>query len=285
MSDETDDVSTVPEELEKEARSMGWRPKEQFRGKEEDWVDAEEFVERGRKIMPILIANNERLRKDLSTREQKIGTLESEVETLKVTLNTLEKHWTTANQKAVETAKRQLKDQLKEAVEERDVDRELEIREQLDVIKEEERKQELLKKPERKEDDKKTPPGVDPELQAWYKEQKWLETDRKKAKQFTRMAEDLREELDEAGEVLTGVAFLDAVLERFEEQNRPPADKVEGTPTRGRPSQKSGRAFDRLPKEAKEACWADAEELVGAGKRYKDMKAWEDSYAKIYGED
>jgi len=41
-------------DIEQRARDMGWRPKEEFQGQEDRWVDAKTFVERGENIMPIL---------------------------------------------------------------------------------------------------------------------------------------------------------------------------------------------------------------------------------------
>ena len=52
-------------EVEKEARLQGWVPKDEFRGKETDWIDADIFVQRGREINPILRKNNERITKEL----------------------------------------------------------------------------------------------------------------------------------------------------------------------------------------------------------------------------
>ena len=45
---------SVPEmaqaELEARARRQGWRPKEEYRGPEERWVPAQEFLERGERV-------------------------------------------------------------------------------------------------------------------------------------------------------------------------------------------------------------------------------------------
>ena len=65
----------VSQEIEpkvlQEAESQGWVSKDKFRGNEQDWVDANTFVKRGREILPILRKNNENLIKDLnSTKEQ-----------------------------------------------------------------------------------------------------------------------------------------------------------------------------------------------------------------------
>ena len=62
----------VNESVLKEAESQGWVPKEKFRGDENDWVDADTFVKRGREIMPILRKNNENLLKELNTTKEQL---------------------------------------------------------------------------------------------------------------------------------------------------------------------------------------------------------------------
>lgn len=44
----------TPSDTEARARAMGWRPKDEFRGPEEKWRSAEEFVKRGEDELPIL---------------------------------------------------------------------------------------------------------------------------------------------------------------------------------------------------------------------------------------
>lgn len=51
------------DDLQTRAKSMGWSPREEFRGPAEKWVDAEEFVRRGEEELPVL---RERLRTSTS---------------------------------------------------------------------------------------------------------------------------------------------------------------------------------------------------------------------------
>lgn len=274
----------LDQEVIKEAKSMGWVPQEQFRGKPDDWVDADEFVERGRKVMPILVANNRRLQAQLLTRDKELDTLKSQLDGATAAIEKLEKHYTEANKRSVENAKRQLREELKAAREENDVDAELDIQDKLRDL------DAATKNAESKPVKKDTPQGpqTPPELKAWYEANSWFGTDKQKTKLVVRIAEDLREE----GSELQGPDFMDECVRLYEEQYgeleegekkpvRKPAGKVEGVPARGRAAS-SGRRFADLPKEAKEACWGDAEDLVGEGRRYKTMKDWEDAYATIY---
>jgi len=48
-------------DIEKEARNMGWVDEDEFKGDPDKWRPAEEFVDRGKNIMPILKENLDRL--------------------------------------------------------------------------------------------------------------------------------------------------------------------------------------------------------------------------------
>src|SRR3990167_11082395 len=54
VEEENEPEQSEPNAVETEARSMGWVPKEEFRGPESQWRDAEEFVERGHNVLPIV---------------------------------------------------------------------------------------------------------------------------------------------------------------------------------------------------------------------------------------
>src|SRR5690606_19433587 len=134
VMDENEDLNTegpTQEEVEQQAREMGWRPADEFKGDPDKWVDAEEFVERGKHVLPILAQNNKRLQKELLTRDQKIGTLEAQLKNATTAIEKLEKHYSEANRRAVETAKRELREQLIEARESGNLDDELDIMERL----------------------------------------------------------------------------------------------------------------------------------------------------------
>lgn len=279
MSVENEDQSV---EIIEEATKMGWAPQDKFKGNPDHWVDAETYVERGRQVLPILAANNKRLQAELLTRDEKLGTLESQLKSNQKALETLEKHYSEANKRAVETARQNLVEELKEARSSGDVDAEQKILGQLDDIRDAQREAAKAPKKETPADDSQNYNNqLSPDFRAWKAENPWFEVDKKKTKEFIRAAEDLREE----GNELKGVAFFEAVGEylakgKGEEDEGAPASKVEGgshgVGTRG------GKGFNSLPSEARKACHADAEDLVGPDKRYKTLKEWETAYAKIY---
>lgn len=60
-------VQTAPVErdYEAEAKAQGWTPKEDFRGDETRWVDAETFMKRADEVMPLLKKQNAHLKSEI----------------------------------------------------------------------------------------------------------------------------------------------------------------------------------------------------------------------------
>src|SRR5688572_12359429 len=49
-----EDTPAVDPKIEAEAKEMGWKPKEAWKGDPEGWRPADEFVKRGKEILPIV---------------------------------------------------------------------------------------------------------------------------------------------------------------------------------------------------------------------------------------
>ena len=60
---------TEERDYEHDAQQEGWRPKEEWQGNPEQWVDAKTFVERGEKIAGILKKKVDSLEQRLSAAE------------------------------------------------------------------------------------------------------------------------------------------------------------------------------------------------------------------------
>ncbi len=278
------DVEDVDPEILQEATSMGWVPKDKFKGPEDRWVDAETFVEKGRHVVPIMQANNKRLQKDLLTRDQKIDTLTQQLTETREQLDKLEVHWTEANKRAVVQAKKDLLDSLKNAREEGDLEAEQAILGQLDDIRVSEKEQkEKKEKPEDKSKAKPYTENLDADTQAFLADNDWYGVDKKRTKAYNRLAEDMRDD----GVTTVGRAFMDEVLEKLESQEQElpdgkrPTSKVENGNSRSGARGGSG-SFASLPADAKKACHEDMDTLVGPNKKFKTPKEWEDYYAKMY---
>jgi len=59
-------------DFDAEAKALGWSPKENWRGAEKQWVDAETFVNRGKEILPVVNERNKRLVERVNAQEQKL---------------------------------------------------------------------------------------------------------------------------------------------------------------------------------------------------------------------
>lgn len=275
--------------FESQAREMGWVEKEQFRGSPEKWVDAKEFVERGEHFLPMLRANNKRLKDDLLTRDKEINTLKQTVADVQKSMNVMRTHYDESVKQQVAQAKKDLAGQIKEARESGDTDLELQLLDQMSDLRETEKQ--AKKDAENKNESGKQIEVKDPtqiEFEAWNKDNPWFGgnsvEDRKRTKALIRIGEDLREE----GDTTVGRAFMEKCMEVLNEQSgnakfeKRPASKVESGSSGARGI--SGRAFDKLPKEAKDACHSDNDRFVGQGKMYKTVAEWEDAYATSFNE-
>ncbi len=285
MADEQENIEQVDEEVIREATSMGWQPQDKFKGDPEKWVPADEYLERGRHVLPILQQNNKRLQNELLTRDKKLDTLSQQLAETRQQLERLDAHYSEANKRAVAQAKKELLVSLKEARENDDLEAEQAILSQLDDI----RASEKETKPDKKEEKKSAAPAkpyteeLDADTRAFLADNDWYGVDKKRTKAYNRLAEDMRDD----GVTTTGRAFMDEVLAKLEEQEQgeesgtPRQSKVESGNNRS--SARAGsKSFAALPAEAKRACHDDADILVGPNKKYKTLKEWEDDYAKIY---
>lgn len=295
MTDQIEDIETgdTDEAVLKTAREMGWTPKEKFRGDPNKWVDAETYVERGEHVLPILRADRDRLKRELLTRDEKIGTLTQQLTTTASIVKDLQGHFDTKLQAELAAQRKSLKSQLKEAVEDRDVDAELEIREELDQLTTAER--EAAERAKKNKDKLTTPtptdgdpqPKLSEDFMAWQKDNPWYggkgADDRKRTKAIMRIAEDLRDD----GEESTGREFMDLCLEELEKaegsSGQRGTSKVEGGNPRNNGGSQTG-SYGSLPAAAKAACEEFAQDLVGEGKVYKTLKEFQTYYAKTYYE-
>jgi hypothetical protein len=263
---EIDDVAEVDEALEKEALSMGWQPKDKFPGDPDKWTDAATYVERGKHLLPIISENNRRLKNELLTTTKKLDRITQDHEK---SLKILEAHFAKIAKQAVEDTKRTLKEQLREARENGDVDLEVDTLEKIQELKDSSATPEKQETPEQ--------PALSPEFNRWQEENPWFGQDRERTDAILAIAKELRD----SGNTLQGRAFFEECTNQLESrQDARPTGRVEANVRSGKTGR--GKSFADLPKEAKEACWSDVETLVGPGKLYKTKSDWEKAYANVY---
>ena len=62
-----------PPSIEDRARSMGWKPQEEYRGPADGWRDATEFVRRGEEELPVMRERNRNLERKLIDVERRLN--------------------------------------------------------------------------------------------------------------------------------------------------------------------------------------------------------------------
>ena len=271
LDDDTPVDNLVDDDVEIEARALGWVPSNEFRGKSDKWVDASTYLERGKSIMPILRKNNEKMEREIQAlRQERINDAKK--------LETLEQASIAATKAAIERATRELKAQLKEAKTEGDVDRELEITEALEQVKEHERatstsvqpvSQQLTAEQQR----------VNEEFEQWQSENDWYILDKEKRDFATEYGQSLLA----SGQKLTSTQVLRMVTKKVNDRfsNPQPIDRVSSSRSRGGSSSGSGKSYADLDADAKKECDRQAKEFVGTGD-FKTNKDYQEFFAKIY---
>lgn len=96
-------------DIEQRARDMGWVPREEFNGPDENWKSAEDFVRIGENYMPVL-------RERLGKLEGLINELRAENSKTKGALQSLADHHRGTWKRQYEKAKKELEDQMAYAV-------------------------------------------------------------------------------------------------------------------------------------------------------------------------
>lgn len=280
-------------EAEREARKIGWRPREQFRGNAEDWVDAREFLDRGKTFIPFLNAERHRLQGELGQRDAKIQELQGALQ---------------ANQEAV----KQLTELHEEMAEERKERRKTEVSAELRAAREagddvkvaelQNELQTLTKPPEEKPPAAKPPASATaPALLPWAKDwidgnKEFLQNPRNTAL-FNAVLLEKRQGGDnrgfkgQDGRIIEGGAdLMDEVREEVNAVLHPNTRRQAPSRTEGtRPSSGGGgprgKSYGDLPPEARAKCDQQEQKFVGpkgSGKLFADQTAWRKHYAAEY---
>lgn len=259
--------------VESEARQFGWVPKEEFRGNEESWVDADAFVKRGKEINPILRKNNERLLNELNMTKSQIAELRAATEEFKK----FQQESFAKKEMELRTELESLKLQKKQAIREGDGDLAVDLDDQIDTLREnlsesQKAKTEAARQPE------PTQQPVPPEVGEWMDSNSWYSKDAK-----MRAATDaLASQIVKDQPWLAGKAFLDALdrelantfsEEKLGKRVKPRSPVEGGTP----PSKKGGaKSFDNLPSEAKAAADKFVKQgIIKSREEYVKMYEWD----------
>ena len=256
MSEESVTSNEVSPEVQHEAESQGWVPKERFRGNESDWVDADTFVKRGREILPILRKNNENLVKDLQATKDELRQFREAAEEFKK----FQRESYERKAQEYESRIQEIKESRAQAISDGDGQKVNALDDALDQAKEnfKEAKQ-SVKDVVSAKDPEPTPEAIDPGLQAWLDRNTWFGQDKRLTGMVNGIGESLRLEFP----LLKGQAFLDKLDEvlaeefpsKFGGKKQSPSSRVEsGSGRAGRSGGSNAQSYDNLPPEAKSAC-------------------------------
>lgn len=243
-------------QVESEARQGGWVPKEEFRGSETEWVDAETFVERGRQINPILRANNERLKKELDAERKRF---EKEMDEMRKSTEQVKTFIQEAAERKQKTLEKQLKDlraARSEATAQEDHERAAELEEQIDEVRDQVKA--AKEAPKQEEPKPSADPEVTPEMRGWFKENSWFDSE--DYQEETALVATLGRTVRQKHPTVDGVEFLrllDEQIDKFLPEVRASKKRGGANPMSGARASRTTpekRSYENLPQEAKAAC-------------------------------
>jgi len=263
---ETHDNPPEEPEVEQKARSMGWVPKDEFRGDPDKWVEAERFVERGENELPIL--------------RERYRNLDKQLKETQDTLKKLAEHHHKVSEREYSRAYEDLKRQRAEAI--ASGDSQAFEKADSDLEKLRENKPEQVDGP-----DEKHTPEDEAYFNQWMNDNKWYQTDSAMAGAADAVGQELY------NEGYRGKALLDNITKRvkaefpqkFKNPKREGANSVEGAPSGSR--KQSGKGYADLPPDAKQACDKFVKQGVFMGENGKPLpqdKAREQYVKEYFGE-
>lgn len=275
--------------LEKEAKELGWVPKDQFRGPEDQWRDADEFVARGREILPIVKANNRKLLGELNAAKGELGALKGTLTQQQQTMKDLLEHQASEIKRQVESRLMDLRAEKKAAIKGGDHDLAADLEEEIDKTKD--RLAEANKPKAATPAPAPTHPQAEPWAQAFGEaNDEWLGKDKRKTALFMGICEDLMTttqlratDLLEEAKKQTEQILDKTPSQRMASKSESGGGGWEGSSNGGGGRAPGGKSFKDLPQEAKDTCKAQAAKFVGEnGKAFKTNEAWQQHYAETF---
>lgn len=249
-------------DIEEKALKMGWTPKDQFKGDPEKWRSAEEFVDRGENMLPIVRA--------------KVKQQEQEINELKQTMQQFAEYHTKTEQRAYAKALADLKEQRAQAIAAGDGATFDRVDDAIEALRKNVEQAQPVPAPKRDASDS-------PEYIEWKSRNSWV-NDPDMERHATEIAQNLRQAgVKEAGHEfleMVGKKMRIAFPEKFTNPRREAAPSVEG----GLPApRKGGKTFADMPAEARSACERMAKNVFSD--KPKEAAEFKANYVKQYFEE
>jgi len=203
--------------IQQKAVEQGWKPKDQFEGNEDEFIDAAEFVRRGELF-------------------GKIETQSRELKEVRAALTALKQHHSKVAENEYNRALKSLTEARKVAVAEGETEKAFEIQDQIDQIKEEKSQVAI---PD-------IPSGPPPEFVAWTERNSWYMKDKVMRAAADRIGLDHRAAGMSPTEVLKIVEqeIREAFPHKFTNPNRERPNAVESSSRSGTSVQRKAVALD-----------------------------------------
>lgn len=240
-----DAPQAAPNEAEAEARKMGWVDKEEFRGDKDKWRPAEEFLDRGKRILPIVLKDNERLQRNLDR-------VKDELKEVRTATKELVEFHTTAAKREYERGRREREAVIEAAAANADTNAVRAGMQELDRFT-----QEHIPAP-KKAETAQPEVRVDPEIKDWIDKNPWFNADRSLNGYALDQYETLKREKPGMPESDVLAEIKRRTSAKFPEKfginpEREGAAAV-SEPNGGRAARRNAKSYENLPADAKRAC-------------------------------
>lgn len=164
-------------QMESEARRMGWRPKEEYRGAPGGWRSAEEFLKRGQDILPMVRKDLIRERERGTKMEEEIKALRQTVDEQKAAMEDLLRMARTADERGYKRGIEELKLKRREAASAGDHAAVVAITEQIEEVEEARATAPPAQPPKAPPAPVPQPPKLDPVVEKFISENPWFNSD------------------------------------------------------------------------------------------------------------
>lgn len=247
-------------DVEVKARDYGWVPKEEFKGPEDKWRPAEDFVKWAEDVGRLPKSEFDSIKREFPALKNQNKALQDELGEIRKTLTEFVEFSSKAEERSYARARKDIEAKIEQAAANADPAAARAAMAELDALKPE------PKKPERTEQRQETP-QIDPVIQDWIAKEDWFNRDRT----LNSFATDVFGELEREkpgvsrAEILaeTKKRTMDKFPEKFginPDRDRPAAV---GAPSGNVKPAKRGKGYDDLPAEAKVACDKFVKQIPG----------------------
>lgn len=265
--EQVDTHSPEQAETEAQARRLGWVPKEEFRGDPAKHRSAEEFLERGKNILPIVQENNDRL-------QRRVSELESTLKETREATKELLEFSSKAEERAYKRAKAELEARIEQAAQQADPAAARQAVREMEEL-------EAGRRVEAKREPEKAAPQVNHTIQSWIERERWYNADRT----LNAFATDVFGEIERNHPGMSDEEKLAETkrrtMEKFPEKfgvnpNRQAAAAVATPNGSSAPRRSSKKTYEDLPADAKAACDKFVRTIPGYSRdQYVKDYAWE----------